>query len=69
MFGPGDGRVTRRSLMAETFGRERPAADSPYVTTLPIAHSFLTCLVHGYIQDSANVQDTVLTFLVNDAVR
>ena len=68
MFGPGDGRVTRRSLMAETFAGQRPAAGSPYVTTLPIAHSFLTCLVHGYIQDSANVQDSVLTFLVNDAV-
>jgi hypothetical protein len=69
MFGPGDGRVTRRSLMAETFGGKRPAAHSPYVTTLPIVHSFLICIVHGYIQDSANVQDNVLTFLANDAVR
>jgi Lecithin:cholesterol acyltransferase len=68
MFGPGDGRVTRRSLLAETFAEARPA-DSPYKTTLPIAHSFLICLVHGYIQDSSNVHDDVLTFLVNDAVR
>jgi hypothetical protein len=68
MFGPGDGRVTRRSLMAETFAGQRPAAGSPYVTTLPITHSFLICIVHGYIQDSANVQDNVLTFLVNDAI-
>ncbi len=68
MFGPGDGRVTRRSLLAETFADARPA-DSPYKTTLPIAHSFLICLVHGYIQDSANVHDDVLTFLVNDAMR
>jgi hypothetical protein len=69
MFGPGDGRVTRRSLMAETFAGLRPAAGSPYATTLPIAHSFLICVVHGYIQDSANVQGDVLSFLVNDAVR
>jgi hypothetical protein len=68
MFGPGDGRVTRRSLLAETFATARPA-DSPYKTTLPIAHSFLICLVHGYIQDSTNVHDDVLTFLVNDAVQ
>lgn len=68
MFAPGDGRVTRRSLLAETFAEERPA-DSAYRTTLPIAHSFLICLVHGYIQDSANVHDEVLSFLVNDALR
>lgn len=69
MFGPGDGRVTRRSLMAETFAGQRPAAGSPYATTLPVAHAFLVCVVHGYIQDNANVQGGVLSFLVNDAVR
>lgn len=68
MFAPGDGRVTRRSLLAETFAEERPA-DSVYKTTLPISHSFLICLVHGYIQDSANVHDEVLSFLVNDGLR
>ena len=68
MFGPGDGRVTRRSLLAETFATERPA-DSPYKTTLPISHSFLICLVHGYIQDSPNVHNGALTFLVNDSVQ
>jgi hypothetical protein len=68
MFGPGDGRVTRRSLLAETFAAERPA-DSPYKTTLPLSHSFLICLIHGYIQDSPNVHNSALTFLVNDAVR
>jgi len=68
MFAPGDGRVTRRSLLAETFADERPA-DSPYKTTLPISHSFLICLVHGYIQDSPSVQNGALTLLVNDAVR
>jgi hypothetical protein len=67
MFAPGDGRVTRRSLLAETFAEERPA-DSAHKTTLPIAHSFLICLVHGYIQDSANVHDEVLSFLVNDGL-
>lgn len=68
MFAPGDGRVTRRSLLAETFAEGRPA-DSVYKTTLPIAHSFFICLVHGYIQDSANVHDEVLSFLVNDGLR
>lgn len=68
MFAPGDGRVTRRSLLAETFANERPA-DSAYKTTLPIAHSFMICLVHGYIQDSANVHDEVLSFLANDGLR
>ena len=67
MFGPGDGRVTKRSLLAATFAAQHPA-DSPYRTTLPIEHSFLICLVHGYIQDSANVHDDVLSFLVNDSV-
>ena len=67
MFGAGDGRVTKRSLLAATFAGERPA-DSPYKTTLPIAHSFMICLVHGYIQDSANVHDDILSFLVNDSV-
>lgn len=68
MFAPGDGRVTRRSLMAETFAEEWPS-DSVYKTTLPIAHSFLICLVHGDIQDSANVHDEVLSFLINDGLR
>ncbi|HKO99935.1 MAG TPA: hypothetical protein VJU86_23375 [Pyrinomonadaceae bacterium] len=67
MYAAGDGRVTKRSLLATTFAGVRPA-DSPYKTTLPIAHSFLICLVHGYIQDSANVHDDVLEFLVNDSV-
>lgn len=67
MYAAGDGRVTKRSLLATTFADERPA-DSPYKTTLPIAHSFLICLVHGYIQDSASVHDDVLDFLVNDSI-
>ena len=68
MFAPGDGRVTRRSLLAETFADQRPA-DSVYKTSLPIAHSFLICLVHGYIQDSPNVHDEVLSFLANESLR
>lgn len=67
MYAAGDGRVTKRSLLGATFADVRPA-DSPYKTTLPIAHSFMICLVHGYIQDSASVHDDVLDFLVNDSV-
>jgi hypothetical protein len=68
MFAPGDGRVTRRSLLGEDLdGRRRDGAlvDSP----LPLAYAIFGCDLHGALQKNKTLEDNALTALVNEAMK
>jgi pimeloyl-ACP methyl ester carboxylesterase len=67
MFAPGDGRVTRRSLLGEDLPgtRNSTAFDSP----LPLAHAIFGCDLHGSLQKNKVLEDNALTALVNEAMR
>lgn len=64
MFEPGDGRVTRRSLLGQELAPERNGA--PYDTALPIAYAAFACDLHSEVQSNKTLQDNALTLLVNE---
>ncbi|HEY3025319.1 MAG TPA: hypothetical protein VGJ55_04110 [Pyrinomonadaceae bacterium] len=68
MYVPGDGRVTRRSLLAEDLQSERRAG-SLFNAGLPIAYSVFGCDLHGNLQNNAILQDNALTALISEVVR
>ncbi|MDQ3254974.1 MAG: hypothetical protein M3R15_13900 [Acidobacteriota bacterium] len=67
MYEPGDGRVTRRSLLGEGLAATRNSAliDTP----LPIAYAVFACDLHSDLQNNQNLQDNALTVLVNEVVK
>jgi pimeloyl-ACP methyl ester carboxylesterase len=67
MFAPGDGRVTRRSLLGEDLPgrRNNTVFDSP----LPLAYAIFGCDLHGSLQKNKILEDNALTALVNEAMR
>ncbi|HEY0386115.1 MAG TPA: hypothetical protein VGC64_08890 [Pyrinomonadaceae bacterium] len=67
MFAPGDGRVTRRSLLAEDLAGERRSA--LVNTTLPIIYAVFACDRHGDLQNNKILQDNALTALVSEAIK
>jgi hypothetical protein len=67
MYEPGDGRVTRRSLLGERLARER--ASMLFNTSLPIAYAVFTCDLHSDLQKNKTLQDNALTLLVNEMMR
>jgi pimeloyl-ACP methyl ester carboxylesterase len=68
MFEPGDGRVTRRSLMAETLAESRRASKL-FNTSLPLVYAVFTCDRHSELQSNKTLQDNALTALVSEAIR
>jgi pimeloyl-ACP methyl ester carboxylesterase len=68
MFVPGDGRVTRRSLLAEDLVDERRAG-SLFNAGLPIAYSMFGCDLHGNLQNNPILQDNALTALISEVLR
>jgi len=68
MYAPGDGRVTRRSLLGEDLtGNHRNL--SPYGTTLPIVYAVFACDLHGQLQSNKILQDNALTALVSEVMK
>jgi pimeloyl-ACP methyl ester carboxylesterase len=67
IFSPGDGRVTRRSLLAETIA-EVNGQSSLFKNTLPLTATFF-CESHSNLPNSRVVQNNVLTALLSEAVR
>jgi pimeloyl-ACP methyl ester carboxylesterase len=67
MFAPGDGRVTRRSLLGEDLPgtRQNTIFDSP----LPLVYAIFGCDLHGSLQKNKILEDNALTALVNEAMR
>jgi pimeloyl-ACP methyl ester carboxylesterase len=66
MFAPGDGRVTRRSLLGlDLASGNRDGADSP----LRIAYTVFGCELHGTLQRNKVLEDNALTALVGEVMR
>ena len=64
MYEPGDGRVTRSSLLGlnNTAARVSALYDSP----LPLAYAAFACDLHSDLQNNRTLQDNALTLLVNE---
>nr|MBA3438859.1 hypothetical protein [Pyrinomonadaceae bacterium] len=67
MYEPGDGRVTRRSLLGESAADGRRA--SPFNTRLPITYAVFACDLHSDVQKNKILQDNALTLLVSEALK
>jgi pimeloyl-ACP methyl ester carboxylesterase len=68
MYLPGDGRVTRRSLLAETLAASRRTS-SLFNAGLPISYAVFSCDLHGDIQNNLTLQDNALTALLSEAIK
>ncbi len=64
MYEPGDGRVSRQSLLGLNLGEAR--AGGLYGTSLPVAYAVFACDLHGELQNNLTLQDNALTLLVNE---
>jgi len=64
MYAPGDGRVTRDSLMG--VGLTSGRASALYETPLPVAYAAFACDLHSELQNNRTLQDNALTLLVNE---
>lgn len=68
MSAPGDGRVTRSSLLGEDLmGNRRSGA--LFGTPLPIVYAVFACDLHGELQNNKTLQDNALTALVNEVMK
>jgi pimeloyl-ACP methyl ester carboxylesterase len=68
MYLPGDGRVTRRSLLAETLAATNRAS-SLFNAGLPLTYAVFSCDLHGHLQNNLTLQDNALTALVSEAIK
>lgn len=66
IFAPGDGRVTRRSLLAET-GAEENYRKSIFRRTLPVSATFF-CETHDKLPNNEIMQDNFLTALIQEII-
>jgi pimeloyl-ACP methyl ester carboxylesterase len=64
MFEPGDGRVTRASLLGLDLKGRR--ASALYATPLPVAYAAFACDLHSDLQNNKTLQDNALTLLVGE---
>jgi pimeloyl-ACP methyl ester carboxylesterase len=68
MSAPGDGRVSRRSLLGlDLKGGHRNI--STFDTPLPITYAVFACDLHGELQNNKTLQDNALTALVNEVMK
>ena len=68
MYAPGDGRVTRRSLLGEDLTGNRRAG-SVFDSPLPLTYAIFGCDLHGALQKNKILADNALTALVNEAMK
>ena len=67
LFRPGDGRVTRRSLLAETLAADRRRSVL-YDSALPLTFALFICEEHDKLTGNKVIQNNLLTALVSEAV-
>jgi pimeloyl-ACP methyl ester carboxylesterase len=65
---PGDGRVSRRSLLGLDL-TGKPARNSLYGTALPISYAVFACDLHGELQNNKTLLDNALTALVSEVMK
>ena len=66
MYAPGDGRVTRKSLLGETVLN---VAGQATQVRLPLTYAVFGCDLHGQLQRNKTLQDNALTALVGEVLR
>ena len=66
MYTPGDGRVTRKSLIGESVMN---VGDHEIVTHLPLTYAVFGCDLHGQLQRNKTLQDNALTAIVGEALK
>ena len=64
MYEPGDGRVTRSSLLGLDLGGARRSV--LYQTPLAVAYAVFACDLHSDLQSNKTLQDNALTLLINE---
>lgn len=66
MYSPGDGRVSRKSLLGEDLAPSSPVLlESP----LGLSYAVFGCDLHGQLQRNKTFQDNALTALLNEAMQ
>jgi pimeloyl-ACP methyl ester carboxylesterase len=68
MSAPGDGRVTRRSLLGESLAGGSHSK-SLFGTALPIAYAVFACDLHSEVQNNKTLLDNALTALVSEVMK
>lgn len=66
MYAPGDGRVTRKSLLGESV---RTMAGRETVIRIPLTYAVFGCDLHGQLQRNKSLQDNALTAIVSEAMK
>jgi hypothetical protein len=66
MYAPGDGRVTRKSLLGET---TLNVAGQATEVRLALTYAVFGCDLHGQLQRNKTLQDNALTALVGEAMK
>jgi hypothetical protein len=67
MFAPGDGRVSRRSLLGEDLAGARRS--QLLATPLPINYAVFSCSEHGDLPNNKVLQNNALTALVSEIMQ
>lgn len=68
MFAPGDGRITRHSLLGEDLPGLGPAG-SLFRSPLALTYALFGCDLHGALQKNKTLEDNALTALVSEAMK
>jgi pimeloyl-ACP methyl ester carboxylesterase len=66
MYEPGDGRVTRRSLLGET--HVPPRGSQLFNSPFPLAYAAFACDLHSDLQKNKTLQDNALTLLLSEVI-
>jgi pimeloyl-ACP methyl ester carboxylesterase len=66
MYEPGDGRVTRRSLLGET--HVPPRLSQLFNSGLPLTYAVFACDLHSELQKNKTIQDNALTLLLSEVM-
>jgi pimeloyl-ACP methyl ester carboxylesterase len=66
MYEPGDGRVTRRSLLGET--HVPPRRSALFNSGLPLAYAVFACDLHSDLQKNKTIQDNAITLLISEVM-
>jgi pimeloyl-ACP methyl ester carboxylesterase len=67
MYLPGDGRVTRRSVLAQDLAGDRDG--QLFDSGFPIVYAMFGCDLHGGLANNKILQDNALTVLVSEIVK
>ena len=68
MYAPGDGRVTRASLLGEDLSRLPHVSNGPGLA-LRVTYAVFGCDLHGQLQRNKTLQDNALTAIVGEVMK